>query len=155
MGNESGMKTHAPEQAPQSGCVLRRSRLDGPRAIGGLGRRPARRVTLNPAQLGGAGPPRSRMSQAPGRPRVEARRPDHGEAADARPRQAAEARRRSRSPIRAAHGRPAGEPREVNFTKKLVKDGQGFTGVSPPDTTGAVGPSHFIQLINGPTGRAS
>ena len=34
----------------------------------------------------------------------------------------------------------------VNFA------GQGFSGVNPPDTVGDVGPSYYIQLINGPGG---
>ncbi len=34
-------------------------------------------------------------------------------------------------------------PAELSF------DGQGFTGVNPPDTVGEVGLSHYIQMING------
>ncbi len=30
--------------------------------------------------------------------------------------------------------------------------GQGYTGVNPPDTVGEVGPSHYIQMINGSGG---
>ncbi|MGZ8222902.1 MAG: dockerin type I domain-containing protein [Methylobacter sp.] len=33
--------------------------------------------------------------------------------------------------------------------------GQGFSGFVPPDTVGDAGPSHYIQMINGPTGGAS
>jgi hypothetical protein len=31
-------------------------------------------------------------------------------------------------------------------------EGQGFTGVFPPDPVGDVGPNHYIQAVNGPTG---
>ncbi len=34
----------------------------------------------------------------------------------------------------------------------LNMPGQGFTGVNPPDTVGDVGPSHYIQAINGSGG---
>ena len=34
-------------------------------------------------------------------------------------------------------------PPELSF------DGQGFSGVNPPDTVGDVGPAHYIQMING------
>ncbi len=35
------------------------------------------------------------------------------------------------------------------LTPILNYDGQGFTGVNPPDTVGDVGPNHYIQMING------
>ncbi|MFZ2171547.1 MAG: hypothetical protein WAW61_18140 [Methylococcaceae bacterium] len=38
---------------------------------------------------------------------------------------------------------------------KLNFAGQGFSGFAPPDTVGDVGPKHYIQMINGPTGSAS
>ncbi len=34
-------------------------------------------------------------------------------------------------------------------TPSFNQDGQGFSGVSPPDTVGDVGPNYFIQSING------
>ena len=42
-------------------------------------------------------------------------------------------------------------PLPANFTKKFVVDGTPFTGPSPPDTTGAVGPNHFVQAVNAST----
>lgn len=38
---------------------------------------------------------------------------------------------------------------------KLNFAGQGFSGFAPPDAIGDVGPKHYIQMINGPTGGAS
>ncbi|MGR8997988.1 MAG: hypothetical protein ACU88J_02945 [Gammaproteobacteria bacterium] len=38
---------------------------------------------------------------------------------------------------------------------KLNFEGQGFSGFAPPDPVGDVGPRHYIQMINGPTGSAS
>ena len=39
------------------------------------------------------------------------------------------------------------------FTTPIANfDGQGFTGVSPPDTVGDVGPTYYIQSINGSGG---
>lgn len=43
----------------------------------------------------------------------------------------------------------AGAATDAAFqTPILNKDGQGFSNVNPPDTTGDVGPNHFIQIIN-------
>ncbi len=41
------------------------------------------------------------------------------------------------------------------FTTPIVnRSGQGYTGVSPPDTVGDVGPNHYIQAINHGNGTA-
>lgn len=45
-------------------------------------------------------------------------------------------------------------PLPANFTKKFVVEGTAFTGVVPPDTTGAVGPNHFVQAVNASNGSA-
>ena len=37
-------------------------------------------------------------------------------------------------------------------TPILNFNGQGFTGVNPPDTVGDVGPGHYVQMINGSGG---
>ena len=37
-------------------------------------------------------------------------------------------------------------------TPILSFNGQGYTGVNPPDTVGDVGPNHYIQMINGSGG---
>lgn len=37
-------------------------------------------------------------------------------------------------------------------TPLLNFNGQGFTGVNPPDTEGDVGPNHYVQMINGNSG---
>ncbi|HNB50878.1 MAG TPA: hypothetical protein PK530_02995, partial [Anaerolineales bacterium] len=42
---------------------------------------------------------------------------------------------------------------EDDFLTPIVNiDGQGYTGVNPPDTVGDVGPNHYIQMINGSGG---
>lgn len=39
------------------------------------------------------------------------------------------------------------------FSSPLLNfNGQGFTGVNPPDTVGDVGPNHYVQMINGSGG---
>jgi hypothetical protein len=45
----------------------------------------------------------------------------------------------------------ANVPQELadGFTTPILSfEGQGFTGVNPPDTVGEVGPNHYIQIIN-------
>jgi len=45
--------------------------------------------------------------------------------------------------------RSAGLNEDRGFTTPLLNvDGQGYTGVSPPDTVGDVGPNYYIQAIN-------
>ena len=43
---------------------------------------------------------------------------------------------------------PAAQPNAFG-TPLLNFNGQGYTGVNPPDTIGDVGPNHYIQMING------
>ncbi len=43
---------------------------------------------------------------------------------------------------------PAAQPNAFG-TPLLNFNGQGYTGVNPPDTVGDVGPNHYIQMING------
>jgi hypothetical protein len=38
------------------------------------------------------------------------------------------------------------------LTPIINKDGQGFSGVNPPDTVGDAGPNHYVQMINGSGG---
>ena len=40
----------------------------------------------------------------------------------------------------------------VFATPGLSFNGQGYTGVNPPDTVGDVGPNHYVQMINGSGG---
>ncbi len=44
--------------------------------------------------------------------------------------------------------RPRDPSRAPTITVGVNIDGQGFTGVSPPDTVGDVGPDHYVQAIN-------
>ena len=46
---------------------------------------------------------------------------------------------------------PATQPNAFG-TPLLNFNGQGYTGVNPPDTVGDVGPNHYIQMINGGAG---
>ncbi len=46
---------------------------------------------------------------------------------------------------------PAAQPNAFG-TPLLNFNGQGYTGVNPPDTVGDVGPNHYIQMINGSGG---
>ena len=48
----------------------------------------------------------------------------------------------------------AAEPMGVDGFETLLLNfnGQGFSGVNPPDTVGEVGPSHYVQMINGGSG---
>src|SRR3954467_5080073 len=152
MGNESGMRTHAPSKrlnpAVSFGALALLAVAPAVAEADGL---PAG-VALSPAQLGGGGAAAvqdvRRLPVAPewkpGDP-ITVRPPMRGRGKQLE----------SPPPEPQPSEPPPSGPQsraQVNFTKKLVKDGQGFTGVSPPDTTGAVGASHFIQLINGPTG---
>ncbi len=50
------------------------------------------------------------------------------------------------------HNSPPPTTPEDFGTPILNYDGQGYTGVNPPDTVGDVGPTHFIQMINGSGG---
>ena len=43
---------------------------------------------------------------------------------------------------------PAAQPNAFG-TPLLNFNGQGYTGVNPPDTVGDVGPNHYVQMING------
>src|SRR5439155_143349 len=63
------------------------------------------------------------------------------------------------APQPAARGRllasPAAPSASALFTPPdLDFDGQGFTGVAPPDTVGDVGPHHYIQMVNTAGGSA-